>query len=241
MNRNQLIQVFEDTKEYTDKKNYNTYSKKFCTSDIKKSNMSDLNEKKIFTINSDTVSAAYEYSKKGNTCILNMASWKKPGGGVANGAMAQEECIFRCSNLFETITSDFYPLKDDEAIYTEDAYFFKDKDYNYQEEFSVDVITIPALNLNKYPKDFNKTKEYTEIMSDKIRCMLNLPYDSGCENIILGAWGCGVYNNDPNDICKLFQNVLSDCDIVNNIVFAVINDHNSVGNNYEIFKKHFSN
>lgn len=159
-----------------------------------------------------------------------MASSKKPGGGVANGAMAQEECLFRCSNLFE-ISTDFYPLSKDEALYTKDAVFIKDKNYMIMEEpVILDVVTIAALNLNHMKTPDN----YDEIMINKIKLMLSLALKNGCKNIILGAWGCGVFKNDPIRVSKLFEEfAYGDFD---NIVYAVINDHNSVSNNYEIFK-----
>jgi uncharacterized protein (TIGR02452 family) len=49
-----------------------------------------------------------------------MASYKRPGGGVAKGAMAQEESIFRCSTLNNTITPDFYPLERYEPVQSQD-------------------------------------------------------------------------------------------------------------------------
>jgi len=91
-----------------------------------------------------SVSAGVEWSKKGRTCILNMASYKRPGGGVERGARSQEECLFRCSNLFHVISKDFYPLKE-EALYTKDAVFIKDKNYNLMEPVTLDVITIAAM------------------------------------------------------------------------------------------------
>jgi len=49
-----------------------------------------------------------------------MASYKRPGG-VRNGARAQEECLFRCSNLIQVVPNSFYPLKENEALYTKDV------------------------------------------------------------------------------------------------------------------------
>jgi uncharacterized protein (TIGR02452 family) len=199
----------------------------------------------ISVINTDSVSAVVEYSKLGKTCVLNMASYKRPGGGVHNGARAQEECLFRCSNLIQVVPTSFYPLEVNEALYTKDAIFFKDKDYDYMEPVVCDVITIAAINLNenaKYDPVQNIT-EYRKITKDKIRLMVSLAAQNGVKNLIFGAWGCGVFNNDPTTMSQYFSEVLIgegysvDFD---NIVFAIINDHNSVGNNFDIFNNHFN-
>jgi uncharacterized protein (TIGR02452 family) len=55
----------------------------------------------------------------------------------------------------------------------------------------------------------------------------------------LGSWGCGVFDNNPTVISGLFLHILYKerySSLFDNVVFAIINDHNSVGNNYEIFK-----
>jgi len=190
----------------------------------------------------DTVSALVKYSKIGKTAVLNMASSRRKGGGVENGAMAQEECLFRCSNLF-TISNDLYPITSDEYIYTKDATFIKDCNYQPMEHVIVDVITIPAINLNSKHADFSNSPEgYESLTLDKMFFMINSALINGCENIILGAWGCGVFKNDPKVISELFKETLEGGDLFkmfNNVVFAVINDRNSVGNNYEVFKKTF--
>lgn len=36
----------------------------------------------------DSVSAVFEYSKEGKVCVLNFASYKKPGGGFLSGPIA---------------------------------------------------------------------------------------------------------------------------------------------------------
>lgn len=199
----------------------------------------------VSIINTDSVSAAVEYSKYGKTCILNMASYKRPGGGVHNGARAQEECLFRCSNLIHVVPNSFYPLEENEALYTKDAIFFKDKDYDYMEPITCDVVTIAAINLNenaKYDPVQNVT-DYRKLTKDKIRLMISLAAQNGVKNLILGAWGCGVFKNDPKTMSQYFSEVLVgegysvDFD---NIVFAIINDHNSVGNNFNIFNSQFN-
>ena len=238
-----LVSVFQDTLENSKNLKDSTTSKHTFdeTNPPRLTMFKDI----ISVINTDSVSAVVEYSKLGKTCVLNMASYKRPGGGVYNGARAQEECLFRCSNLIHVVPTSLYPLEVNEALYTKDAIFFKDKDYEYMEPVVCDVITIAAINLNenaKYDPVQNVT-DYRKITKDKIRLMVSLAAQNGVKNLILGAWGCGVFNNDPTTMSQYFSEVLVgegysvDFD---NIVFAIINDHNSVGNNFDIFNNHFN-
>lgn len=234
MNKEELIQVFENTKA-------------LC-SDVKapfsqKYTFKDFDEKIYGNISvepTDTVSAMCKYITEGKTLVLNMASSKRPGGGVANGSVAQEECLFRCSNLFE-ISKDMYPISKDEFIYSKDVTFIKDKDYNKIFPISCDVITIAAVNLNTGHID-NPEKidalEYQTLMLQKMDTIFKIARENKIENIILGAWGCGVFKNDPNVVAELFKTSMAPYkECFKNIVFAVINDKNSVANNYRIFKK----
>ena len=70
---------------------------------------------------------------------------------------------------------------------------------------SCDIITIAAINLNN---NAISPKEYEKITKDKIRLMLSIPFTNGVENLILGAWGCGVFNNEPNVISQYFKDVI---------------------------------
>jgi uncharacterized protein (TIGR02452 family) len=186
----------------------------------------------------DTISALEKYAPLGKTAVLNMASSIKKGGGVAKGAMAQEECLFRCSNLF-TIPDEYYPLDIDEFIYTHSATFVKSAKFT-PISIKADVITVAAPNINKEnkyynPKDFEKFT-YEEQINFKLMQMFVSAHCYRCKNIILGAWGCGVFKNDPITIANAFKNALEhNNNLFENIVFAVINDRNSVANNYQIF------
>jgi uncharacterized protein (TIGR02452 family) len=238
-----LVNVFQDTLEN---------SKGLTKSTTSKHTFGEINGAKlgmfkpnISVINSDSVSVLVEYSKLGKTCVLNMASYKRPGGGVYNGARAQEECLFRCSNLIHVVPNTFYPLQENEALYTKDAIFFKDKEYDYMDPVECDVVTISAINLNENAKydPVQNVKDYRNVTKDKIRLMISLAAKNGVQNLILGAWGCGVLKNDPKLMAQYFSEVLVGEGYnlnFKNVVFAIINDHNSVGNNFEIFNTEFN-
>ena len=260
-----LIQVFKDTKEISNKIPNTSVTTKHGIDDILMfvAIGNTVGRKKeiknnVTVENSDTVSSLVEWSKKGKTCILNMASFKRPGGGVENGARAQEECLFRCSNLFNVVSKEHYPLDEctntgevNYALYTNNAKFFKDFNYDWMDPVECDVVTIAAINLNsnaRYDPILTavngglSSNGYESKTKEKIRLMLSLAHTNGAKNIILGAWGCGVFNNDPVKMSKFFKEVLIDetySTLFDNVVFAIINDHNSVGNNFDIFNDTF--
>lgn len=241
MEKQDLINVYADTKRIcadipiptSEKFNRYNYFLKYI----------EKKDSKVIVEPIDTISALEKYAPLGKTAVLNMASSIKKGGGVEKGAMAQEECLFRCSNLF-TIPDEFYPMDVHEYVYTHDATFVKSSTFK-PISIKADVITIAAPNVNKEnkyytPKDFFKYS-YEEQIKIKIDEMFYSAHNFNCKNIILGAWGCGVFKNDPKVIAEAFKKALEQKRYMfNNVVFAIINDRNSVGNNYQIFKDTFN-
>jgi uncharacterized protein (TIGR02452 family) len=236
-----LINVFQDTLQISQNLPNRSETTKHTTQEIIGPYLSEF-ENNIIVEPLDTVSAIQKWSQMGKVCALNMASYKRPGGGVENGARAQEECLFRCSNLFDVVSKNFYPLGDYECLYTQRALFFKDKDYIQIEPIQCDVITLAAINLNDKAKydPVQNLYNYENLTREKIRLMLSVPQSWGAQYLILGAWGCGVFKNDPEKIAQYFKDAIIGegyGSLYKKIIFAVINDHNSVANNYEIFNR----
>jgi uncharacterized protein (TIGR02452 family) len=234
-----LVDVYNDTLKITGGFQ-SSPTTKHTTDDIDYPEDLDFNAgtSRVVVDQADSVSALVGYARcLERVCVLNMASPKRPGGGVARGARAQEECLFRCSNLGHAIPSSFYPLEDNECLYTRDAVFVKDFNYNLLPNPVVaDVITIPAIHLT----DHDLCDNYEQITKQKIRLMLSVPWQNKARHLILGAWGCGVFRNDPETMAGFFRDVLETEGFkyfYDTVVFAVINDKNSVGNNLEIFSQ----
>lgn len=240
-----LINVFQDTLEISKNLPNRSQTTKHTTQEIIGPYLSEF-ENNIVVEPLDTVSAIQKWSQMGKVCALNMASYKRPGGGVENGARAQEECLFRCSNLFDVVSKDFYPLQDFECLYTQRALFFKDKDYYQITPIESDVITLAAINLNVMAKydPIQNPYDYENLTREKIRLMLSVPQSWGTQYLVLGAWGCGVFKNDPEKIAQYFKDAIIGegyGSLYKKIIFPVINDHNSVANNYEIFNRILNN
>ena len=164
--------------------------------------------------------------------VLNFASSTSPGGGVETGASAQEECLCRVSTLYpclktKTAWDKFYgphraapnPLHNDDIIYTKDVVVLKDDDYHpLATPFSVDVITCAAPNLRDIPSNrYNRhdgeaahirPEKLLELHLNRACKILSAAAANGSEVLILGAFGCGAFRNDPAVVAAAYQQVL---------------------------------
>lgn len=255
MNNNESIQCFYDSvnisehilKSETEKamKSNKVYKENFVA---RKKNVKQVH-KDIFNYlsveSNTTFNAAKKYLSYGKTAVLNFANPHYPGGGVHNGAMAQEECLCRSSNLYpcmsnKNVFDDYYLYhKDmnhyffsDRLIYTKGVTVFKDDSDVPQimpksEWFNVDVITCAAPYIAKR-KYTNKTA-LKELFKGRIKNIFEAAIDNDVEVLILGAFGCGAFKNPPEVVAKAFHEVIEENDYgsyFKKIVFAIPKDNN---------------
>lgn len=157
-----------------------------------------------------------------NVLCLNFASARNPGGGFLGGSQAQEESIARASGLYPTLTKcEAYYLTNrnmkscfysDYMIYSPDVPIFKDEYGKCIETFKkVSVITAPAVNTgvvkNREPE---RMAEIEIVMKRRISKVLAISAKHNYKVLVLGAWGCGVFQNDPNQIAKYFKEVINE-------------------------------
>lgn len=155
--------------------------------------------------------------EKGPVAVLNFASAKNPGGGFLNGSQAQEESLARSSALHASLLRawEFYEghrrspslLYSDAMIWSPGCPVFRsDNGALLDEPQLVSFITSPAPNagaaadnrpeeLRHIPEVFRRRSEY----------VLTLAASQGCKRLVLGAWGCGVFRNDPSVVAAAFM------------------------------------
>ena len=186
--------------------------------------------------NIDSVSAIYKYSN-GKTAVLNFANFTNPGGGYLEGAAAQEECL--CSESADLINillkfNDYYKENNNHinemnfsnrGLYIPNVIFDRDS----EEEISCDVITVASpINI---PFNF-KNKEN---LISRIKFVLDIAQDQSVNTLILGAFGCGVFMQNPKIVSKIFKDFLDSGKYnFSNVIFAVYGDKN-----YLVFKNTF--
>ena len=151
---------------------------------------------------------------------LNFASAKNPGGGFLNGSQAQEEALCRASGLYpclEKFMDTYYAVNrrngsciyTDHLMYTPSVPVFRDdEDVLVAPVIPVSVVTSPAVNAGAI-----KSRERSHVDSAMIlrtRKVLAVMAAHGHRNIVLGAWGCGVFRNDPANVAGYFAQLLGE-------------------------------
>lgn len=192
--------------------------------------------------NIDTLDMAEEYVRhKLNPLVLNMASKFKPGGGVVKGAAAQEECIFRRSNAVLTHYPKWYPLEDNEVIYSPKVTIIKDKEYNDLDQtdyWTTAMLAVPAIKNPKTIDGDYADEDSKSLMRFKINAIFLIALKRGHDSLVLGALGCGAYNNPPQIIAEIFKEALKVWHpYFKRIGFAVLANNPQGQQNLEIFTK----
>lgn len=186
----------------------------------------------IQVINTDTVSATLQARLKNpdhNITVLNFASYRYPGGGFLNGSMAQEEAICQASNLYNILInfdSSFYAKnrKDlNHGLYKNVGLFTPGVIFQTETHiFSANVITVPAPNKTAAFKNNISDDKIRQALNSRIKFLLNIASDNQTDTLILGAFGCGVFGQDPNDVAQIFKKYLTSTHTCfKNILFAV--------------------
>lgn len=223
MSRNQLIQIYNNTRNLSQNYEKPQKSIKIKYDNLQIQQTSTTSKSRIMIFNDDTLIIANKLylSTKSNILVLNMASEYKAGGGVENGAMAQEEELFRRSNYFESLTPNLYPIKEFEAVYTKDVCIFKDDNYNLITSFKCSFVAIPAIR-KPYLKNYKYNSIDRDIMRKKIDFIFKIAIYYNYKNIVLGALGCGAFGNPPEEVAELFNDVIQKYhNNFDNIYFAI--------------------
>lgn len=171
--------------------------------------------------NITTLQAARTLQESGyRVAALNFASAKNPGGGFQNGARAQEESLARSSGLFACIEGNpmyAYHRSNRSCMYSHYAIFSPDVPVFRKDEgellstpYPVSFLTCPAVNAGVVRSRKRASKrDITNEMNERIHRVLHIAALHEHDAIVLGAWGCGVFRNDPTDIARMFARALT--------------------------------
>ena len=199
----------------------------------------------VEVVESDSLLAGKKLLEEGyNPAVLNFANRQTPGGGVMHGAGAQEENIFRRSNLFMSLyqfhyhgvdlgipqRGEQYPMdRNTGGAYTPSVTVFRGLETDgyplLEHPYSLGIVTVAAMNRPALKSPDRIADYLVEPVREKIRTIYRIALKHGHDAIVLGAWGCGAFKNPPQHIAKLFHEVMEEDEFANRfkkVVFAIV-------------------
>lgn len=162
---------------------------------------------------------AEEYT---NVTCLNFASAKNVCGGMLGGSLAQEESIGLCSTLYlsqSQFQEEYYAInrRDPKQGLYNNTIIFSPKCAVFRDDTSLALLESPcsinfisscAVNFGVFQSHGGVASVAKALMRERIENVLNVAMNEGTEALVLGAWGCGVFKNDPRDIARYFAEAL---------------------------------
>jgi uncharacterized protein (TIGR02452 family) len=214
----------------------------------------------VMVRNEDTLVAARRLALKGKRPLaLVMADHRFAGGDVQRGSGAQEESLFRRTNLCLALPQDLrlYPIAKDEAILVKSATVFRDTEKNMckplERPYEMDFVVCPGLH-NPRTLDDGSLDYMEEItLRKKLRLIFQVaqkgqpPYDS----LVLGAMGCGAWKSPPESVAAVmkeeldaaggaFERIVVACLEVDAKDYIVVDKNDDQkASNYEVFSRAF--
>lgn len=158
----------------------------------------------------------------GKVAVLSYASARNPGGGYLNGAQAQEEALCRGSALYATLlrAPDYYAhhraersvFYTDRVIHSPGVPVFRDDRGRLLETpYTAGFLTSPAPNAGVIRSRTPESAHHIPAaLASRAERVLEVAAVRGYRRLVLGAWGCGVFRNDPAEVAGAFRALLTD-------------------------------
>lgn len=188
-------------------------------------------------VEADSVRALHSYGRESNTCVLNFASYKNPGGGFLKGMNTQEEALCHESTLYpvlESFLNTYYTTNrknSNKALYGNKAIYSKDIIFG---DRKADVLTCAAPNWTAAKQFYKVTREDNEYaLESRIEFMARILAKENVNTLIAGAWGCGVFGQNPRTVAEGFKKYFA---FIPEVIYA-IPDGDSI--NFRAFKEVF--
>ncbi|MEU6086349.1 TIGR02452 family protein [Streptomyces sp. NPDC047085] len=152
--------------------------------------------------------------------VLNFASARNPGGGYLNGAQAQEEALCRASALhtcllearafYDHHRADRDPFYSDRVIHSPAVPVFRDdRGRLLDEPYLAGFLTAAAPNAGVVRRTApRRAAEIPAALDARAERVLETAAAHGYRRLVLGAWGCGVFQNDPAQVAEAFRVLL---------------------------------
>ena len=230
-------------------------------------------ELRVLVVERDTLDLAKEVFEALGVAplVLNMANETHPGGGYRSGSAAQEENLFRrsdlhfCFNPGEVIVDPCHPDRQcystrmqhllsgtDGRVYISDApriCIRSSEDFNHStlgyELYGQDE-AFPFYEMRSAAFIASRSKDSEEFQARRrIRAQLASARESGHRVLVLSAFGCGAFGGTPELVARIYAEELKKREDFFSLVAFGIFYAGWGPNNYDVFRKvfqdHFDN
>ncbi len=182
----------------------------------------------------DSVTAVLRAAGGSPPCCLVFASARNPGGGFLNGADAQEESVARSSTLWASLRAvpEFYErhrASDDLAysdalVHVPHARMIRDaggRPLDAPVPCAFVVAAAPNAAAMARAGRGGGPASLRGVIARRVSRILALAAANGHARLVLGAWGCGVFGNEPALVAEAFAAGLAAAPCFDEVVFAV--------------------
>ncbi len=199
-----------------------------------------VNTSPYIEVNDDSVLESISLYRTYYPCVLNFANATTPGGGFKTGSIAQEESIARSSGLYQAIVnSEYYDIHaagigdlfyTDTVIHSPSVPIFKNDAGEIVKTHYANFVTAAApmktamLHIHKNidaVQRLDLDQRLEVVISKRIERIVRVMAAFNHRTIILGAWGCGAFGNDPYVVARAFKKHLNSYPYFDNIIFSV--------------------
>ncbi|MER8183490.1 TIGR02452 family protein [Kitasatospora sp. NPDC094015] len=187
-----------------------------------------------------------------HVAVLNFASARNPGGGYLRGAKAQEEDLCRSALLYRCLLEapDYYEAHrastdlrySHRVIWSPQVPVVRDASGQLlAQPYQVSFLTSPAPNAGQLAlRSPQQPVDVRGVLAERAARVLAVAARHGVRELVLGAWGCGVFRNDPADVAEAFETALAEHGApFDRVVFAVW-DRTPVSANRAAFEQRFA-
>ncbi|KQV15461.1 MULTISPECIES: TIGR02452 family protein [unclassified Kitasatospora] len=186
-----------------------------------------------------------------HVAVLNFASARNPGGGYLRGAKAQEEDLCRSALLYHCLLAapDYYEAHrasgdlhySHRVIWSPAVPVIRDDRRELlRQPYAVSFLTSPAPNAGQLTlRSEGRPVDVRAVLVERAGRVLGVAAAHGVRELVLGAWGCGVFRNDPAEVADAFALALAEYGgTFTRVVFAVW-DRTPVSANRAAFEARF--
>jgi uncharacterized protein (TIGR02452 family) len=191
--------------------------------------------------------------------VLNLADNCFPGGHVDAGSGAQEESLFRCTDLCTTLSLErlprgTYPLVGAEVLLTRNVAILKEPEARHwrrvEQRILVDVVSCPGIRNPPCGPDGRLSADLVETLTKKVETIFQVALANGNDAVVLGALGCGAWRSPPRHVAEIMHLVtrrwahafaeVSFAILAGAEVGYIVRNRRSGPDNYEVFSTCFS-